>query len=246
MILWHYRVRRFRAHELAILLAGGFGFFVFVGYARHPDIRPYLLKDPLGVIMEVATNFLQYSQAIIGDTISRIPQVMLGIDAFPDRFAHQWGQTVLVAFNPILRIFGLADLQTENAGTIFFQLAHPEFPSWLETGYHTSLAGELLANFPWFIALFFFLLYGILLRSLYAGLIRREHSIAYGALYAILIFPVLSTLIVGVGLILFELAVVVSPVIAVRLLERRPPRLPGRAPGAGDPSAGMVSEVGAS
>ncbi len=228
LVLWHYRVRRFRAVELAALSAGGFGFFIFVGYARHPDIRPYLLSNPLGVIVEVATNFLHYSQSILGDTISRLPQAMLALDAFPDRVPYQWGTTLFTSLNPVLRLIGLGDLQTDNAGTTFFHLAHPEFPSWLETGYHTSLAGELLANFPWFLALPAFTLFGLMLRLLYVGLVRRgEGALVYNCLYALLLFPVLSMMIVGVGLIIFEIVVVVAPLILARPLVRVARRPPG-------------------
>ena len=233
MVLWHYRVRSFRARELSVLAVGGFAFFIFVGYARHPDIRPYLLTDPIGVVAEVAGNFFEYSQGIVGDAISRIPQVMLGFDAFPARVAHKWGETILVAFNPILRIVGLSDLQTENTGTIFFHLARPEFPPWLETGYHTSLAGELLANFPWYLALPFFAFYGFLLRSLYAALRGREYSLSMGSLYAIVIFPVLSMLIVGIGLVLFEIAVVTAPLLLVKILQRRTPSIHASSGGSG-------------
>lgn len=221
LILWHYRIRPFRMAELATLGAGGFGFFVFVGYARHPDIRPYLLSDPLRVIWEVANNFLEFSQSIIGDTINRLPQIMLALDSFPDRVAYQWGKTFSLGLNPIFRFVGQGGLQTENTGTIFFQLARPEYPTWLETGYHTSLAGELLANFPWYLTPFGFILFGVILRTLYSGLIRRGDSLLYGCLYALVLFPILSMMIVGVGLVLFEIVVVVSPLLlAIPLLRR--------------------------
>ena len=218
LILWHYQVRRFRAIELALFGSVGFMFFIFVGYARHPRIKPYLLSDPIGIIREVASNFLEYSQGILGDTISRIPQVMLGLDAFPDRIPHAWGGTFLLALNPVLRLVGLSEYQGDNLGTTFFQLAHPEFPTWLETGYHTSLAGEFLANFPWFVTPPAFILFGLLLRVLYVRLIRQGNTLISVCAYAIMLFPILSMLITGVSLVLFEIAVVVVPVLLVRPL----------------------------
>ena len=183
--------------------------------------QPVLSDADLRDIMrEVASNFLEYSQGILGDTISRIPQVMLGLDAFPDRIPYAWGGTFLLAFNPVLRLVGLSEYQGDNLGTTFFQLARPELPSWLETGYHTSLAGEFLANFPWFVTPLAFILFGLLLRVLYVRLIRQGNTLISVCAYAIMLFPILSMLITEVSLVLFELAVVVVPVLLARPLWR--------------------------
>lgn len=143
---------------------------------------------------------------------------MLGLDAFPDRIPFAWGGSFLQALNPVLRLVGLSEYQGDNLGTTFFQLAHPELPTWLETGYQTSLAGEFLANFPWFVAPLAFILFELLLRVLYVRLVRQGNTLISLCVYAFMLFPILSMLIIGVSLVHFEIAVVVVPVLLLRPL----------------------------
>lgn len=64
LILWHYQVRRFHAIDLGLFGSLGFMFFIFVGYARHPRIKPYLLSDPIGIMRDVTSNTLRVSLEI--------------------------------------------------------------------------------------------------------------------------------------------------------------------------------------
>jgi hypothetical protein len=213
LVLWHYQIRRIRLAEMVVLGGAAFIMFIFVGYARHPEVRPLLLTSPITVIQMVSENFLRYSQEILGASVNRIPQVMMGFDAFPDRSPYLWGESLVSWMNPLFRFVGFDHLQIDNLGNTFFYLAKPDVAYWLETGLHPSLLGEMLANFPWYLAFSGFLVYGFVLRMLYVRLVVEQPGYLHLAIYSIVLFPILSMFIVGVSTVIFELLVVIFPAI---------------------------------
>jgi hypothetical protein len=119
-----------------------------------------------------------------------------------------------MVFNPLLRVTGLPQYQFEGIGHRLFDLAHPEFGGLLETGYLPSLPGEFLYNFPFYIALLLFPLYGIALRTVYSRLIVRNADPTSVGIYAILIFALANMIIASCGLNVFEILVVWLPALA--------------------------------
>jgi hypothetical protein len=241
LVIWHYQVGRLRLARLVPFGAALAAFLIFIGYARHPRIRPFLLTDPMYVVRDAWRNFGELGEEFFGSSLNRLQQVMLALDNWPERASYEWGASLLAAFNPIVRLVGLDALQYKSLGNEFFQLAHPEIVADVQTGFHPSLLGELLANFPWYLALFAAAGFGLFLRFLYSTLVVNRRSFVALAAYAAIIFRVVDMVIVGVGQLIFQILVVLLPILLVLPLARggraRAASSPDRALGEGLPQA---------
>ena len=211
LLVTHYLVRPIRPRQLGAFFGAGFLFSVFVGFTRHVDKRHLLLTDPLGLLSLLGQDFWAFSQAMIVGSFSRHRQIMLIFDKVPTWEPHEWGATLFMALNPPLRLVGLGHLQIPGIGPRLFKLAHPYLTVDLETGYLASLPGEFLWNFPFYIALFFFLLYGIALRSIYQTLVLWNSDPASIALYAVLLLALSNMIFGSFGQYVFEFLVLTVP-----------------------------------
>lgn len=211
MLVSHYLIRPVRARHLSAFFAGGFAFSVIVGFTRNASNRYLLLSDPAGLASLLAQNFWEFSQGMMIDSFSRHRQIMLIFDKVPSWIPHDWGSSFLMVFNPPLRLVGLGHIQAPGIGPRLFNLAHPFLSADLETGYLPSLPGELLWNFPAFLALFGFLAYGIALRATYNRLVLNHADPCSLALYAVLLLALANMTFASVGQNLFELLVLTVP-----------------------------------
>lgn len=221
LIVVHYRRQPLRVGRVAIYGVVALAGFLFVGFARRPAVRPLLLAAPLAVLKVGFSEMTTFAESVFGTSTNRLLQAMMGFDAFPDRIPHMWGKTFLAFANPIVRLFGLDNLQVINLGNLFFRLAHPELPSWLETGSHPSALGELLANFPLPVVLLGFILLGAVIRWLYIALSQKRRASATAvALYAVLVVRLCDMVVVGIGQLIFEMMVLGLPLLPAFWMER--------------------------
>jgi hypothetical protein len=216
LVISHYRIQPARLGRLAAYGLVATVFFVFLGSVRQPTVRPLLLIAPVGVVRGVLADFFPALQTLLGFTLNRIQQVMLALENFPERVPYERGTTFLGVFNPVARLMGLSEAYVPSLGHRFFELARPDLSPWLETGYHPSLVGEMLANFPWYLALLAFLIYGVALRTLYNRLVVAKGDVIATALYAVVLFRVINMVVVGVGQLLFGILVVALPILVLR------------------------------
>lgn len=230
LLVTHYLFRPIRRRHLVFFFTGGFLFSVFVGFSRHTDKRHLLLSDPMGLLALLAQDFWEFSQAMIVGSFSRHRQIMLIFDKIPSWEPHDWGATFFMALNPPLRLIGLGHLQIPGIGPRLFKLAHPGLPVDLETGYLSSLPGEFLWNFPFYVALFFFVVYGISLRLIYQQLVLFRSDPSSIALYAVLILALTNMIFGSFGQYVFELLVLTVPLYLTakigQLGRRREPTMP--------------------
>ena len=218
-IAYHYLVR---AIPRAWLLAAGalsLVAFLFVGYARDPEVRFLVLSRPWDVILSFAASAQKFATSNFGEPFNRLLQAMLVLDNVGDRIPYRWGATFLQVFDPFLRLIGQPFQRPP--GVILFRLAQPGMGS-LETGYHPSLVGEVLMNFPRLIAPIFFAAYGAIVQRIYSRLIVSHPDFLSVATYSVALLPLLSMVVVGVGQLLFELALVTAPLLALRVIIPRP------------------------
>jgi hypothetical protein len=228
-VVFHYRIRRIPVRLAVAAIPVVFALFIFVGHARDPSIRPLLLTQPVMVVRDAIDNAPELISVVVGQTLNRLPQIMIVLENFPERYPHRWGSTFLLALNPLFRQTGLEHLQVENLGTRIQKLAQPWRPDWIETGFHPSLLGELLVNFPWYLTVLPLIGYGGLLSFLYRRLIRGSRSPVHLALYSVLIFRVIYAVIVGAGQLLFETLVIAVPILLALVMQPRPAATPASA-----------------
>jgi hypothetical protein len=240
LVIWHYQVRPLRIARLVPFGAVMAVFMLFVGYARSPRIRPFLLTDPLYVVRDAWYNIGDLAEEFFGASLNRLQQVMLAFDSWPERASYEWGSSLLSALNPLLRLVGLVGLQFDALGNQFFRLAHPEVVLDVQTGYHPSLLGEALANFPWLVAIFAVSAFGFVLRFLYISLVVNRRGFVMLAAYSAIIFRVVDMIIVGVGQLIFQIFVVLIPVLLALPLAALGQSAPPRARGLG--KGGIGSE----
>lgn len=220
LLVTHYLIRPLRARHLGLFFAGGFLFSVFVGFTRHTDKRHLLLSDPVGLLSLLASDFFEFSQAMIVGSFSRHRQIMLIFDKVPDWMAYDWGATFFMFLNPPLRLVGLGHLQIPGIGPRLFKLAHPNLGVDLETGYLSSLPGEFLVNFPAMIALFLFVVYGVALRLAYERLVLRRADPCSIALYAVLVLAMSNMIFASLGQNVFEILVLTIPLVLIGMVGR--------------------------
>jgi hypothetical protein len=220
LLVGHYVVRRIRISRVAIYGTAGFVFAGLVGFARSPEVRYLLILDPGALFSAFGAQFWEISHATLTGSFSRLQMIMIILDKVPAWEPYDWGSTFFMIFNPLLRLTGLGQYQFDGIGHRLFNLAHPEVGGMLETGYLPSLPGEFLWNFPFYIAIFLFPLYGIALRAVYSRLILRNADPSSVALYTILMLALVNMIHASCGQNLFEMLVVWLPALgAIKLAQ---------------------------
>ncbi len=240
VVISNYLIRPLRVSRATVYVIVLMVLAIFVGYARQPTVKGLLLTNPAAVVKEVADNFGPLLDTFLGHSMNRMKQAMLVLDHFPRDAPHRWGSTLFTAFNPVLRLIGLGEEQNFPLGRTFLQLALPELSTSHESGFHPSLLGEILVNFPWYVAPLPLFLYGSMVRWVYQRLVASRRDPVSLAIYSVIVFRIIDMVIVGIGQLLFPIAVLGTPLLVLRPLLVRPADAPV---GAGVPGSCASSHV---
>ena len=217
VVIAHYTIKPIRIPRASLYGAAVIVVAIFVGYARNPNVRGFLLYDPSAVVADVAENFWPLLETMFGHSLNRMKQVMLALDHFPSTEEPlRWGSTLLIALNPVLRLTGFGDALTESLGNEFMLIARPDLSPYLESGYHPSLLGEMLVNFPWYLVPIPLVLFGAGVRWIYNALIASRRDPVSTVVYGLVVFRAIDMVIVGFGQLLFGILVVSLPVLVAR------------------------------
>lgn len=216
----HYLYRPLKPVRLAIFGAAGLFMALVVGVARAPSMRGFAFTRPTAFLVDVIVNIDELLRGVLLGDLSRLRQIVLIMDKVPAWMPYDWGRSLFHWTNPWLRLFGFPELTTAGVGPRLFQLAHPSFPD-IATGYLPSILGEMIVNFPWFIAIFAFLPFGMFLRAIYNGLIVKRGDFLAVALYAALLLQAANMILQSFGHVIFELFLVTMPFFIVRFVARR-------------------------
>lgn len=216
----HYLIRPLKASRLGVYGVAGLSLALFVGFVRAPSTRTDAFEDPVSAIVSIFRDFNDVIRAFVTADFSRLSQIALIMDKVPSWIPYQLGKTFFIFSNPWLRLFGLGSLQVEGVDSALFRLAHPEAGP-RPTGYLPSVVGEMIFNFPWPIAILLFVPYGIALRWMYAHLIVNRGDFVAVALYAILLLQAANIVLQSFGHVVFEMMIVLLPILMVQLVARR-------------------------
>jgi hypothetical protein len=214
-VVSHYLVRIISLPRFLAAATAGLFLLVVVGSARSPARRAEFLSNPVTGVASIASELDVHLRGLMIADVSRIPEVMVVIDKVPRRMDYDWGASLAIGLNPLLRITGLDDYQVEAVGFRLWSLARPDLPP-MATGFLPSMLGEMRANFPTPMAILFFLIYGISMRLIYNRFIVNRGDPAAVALYAILGLYFVNMIEGTFGQNLFELLVVSAPVVLSR------------------------------
>ena len=225
----HYLIRPLRLGRLSAFAGLAFVVGAFIGMARDPDVRFLILYDPSVLFKQFLENFWETSNATMTHSFARLRQIMVIFDKVPEWMPRDWGASMLNALNPVFRLLGFEDLQVRGIGPRLYELTHPELRYPAETGYLPSLVGELLVNFPWYLALVACSLYGLVLRVIYNRLILGRPDAGSIALYSILMLYINSMIVTALGQNIFEIVVLVIPTAAIVFVSRWMSSTGGRA-----------------
>ena len=224
----HYLIREIKITQLARWGVVLTSVALFVGVARSGSVRSYAISEPLAIVGSILSNLPEMLSGFLVNDISRLRQIAIIIDKVPDLQPYDWGSSLFIFLNPWIRLVGLDHLTIEPIGTRLFHLALPHLPH-TNTGLLPSMPGEMLFNFPWYLAIFPFILYGLFLRIMYERLILADPTLTSVALYSTLMTWTAQFLLSAVGKSIFEMMIWIAPLILAGLLAgaaRRPNRNP--------------------
>jgi hypothetical protein len=241
-VISNYLVRRTRLSRLILVGVIGLTLSIVVGVVRSPSLRPLFAADPIGVTIMIFEDYPERVRNILTVDMSRIAEIMIVIDNVPERTPYRWGNSLLIPTSPFLRLAGLHRYQPENVGYDLYELARPGEQRLVRTGFLPSIVGEMRANFPWWLCVVPYMLYGVLLRVIYTSLIVRRGDALAVAGYALLGLAFSNMVIGTFAQNLFEHMVVFLPVLAIRFLCLSP-RPPGTSRALSEDAGGAVSPV---
>lgn len=223
MIISHYLIRPLRIRRFAAYVLIGGLLSMVIGEARRPAFRADFARNPAILVEKIVMDAEEHARGLMTGDMGRLMMTMIVIDKVPNDRPYAWGHTLLISLNPVFRLFGLYGLQPEAVGKEAYRYARPElvFDTYRNSGFLPSIVGEMRWNFPWYICMFPYLLYGISLRAIYQRLIVRNGDFASVAIYAILGLYVAEMIIGTFAQNLFELLDVVLPAILISALARR-------------------------
>ena len=225
----HYLYRPIRPTRLGLFAVSGLLLALIVGVARAPSVRAFAFENPTAFLIDIASNLEEGARGVLFGDLSRLRQIVLIMDKIPSWMDYDWGISFVGFLNPFVRIIGMGHLELPTIGPRLFLLAHPEFPL-MPTGYLPSIVGEMIVNFPWFLALPMFLLYGAVLRWSYTALIIRRGDFISVTIYCALLLQLANMLLQSLGHVIFELTLVVVPLFLIRRLAMPPDTEPLRFP----------------
>ncbi|MHA7837077.1 MAG: hypothetical protein ACX98W_06425 [bacterium] len=221
VVVTHYVVRPMKVWRLGLFGIGGMLLAFFMGYARQASVRTYLLTNPLLLVQDILSNLGEFLRVFLLGDLSRLRQIMLILGKVPDQMPYDWGASFFVFINPWVRLVGLEHLQTPGIGPRLFYLANPYAPPGILSGYLPSHVGEMLVNFPWYLAPLLFLLYGVVLRFAYLSLIVRRGDVISISVYSVILIWMSNAVLQSIGHIIFEMMVLILPMVAVAVFSRR-------------------------
>ena len=239
----HYMVHRLRLPRLAVYALVGIVFSIVMGVARSTAYRSTFAANPIAFSQAVLQDFPDRVAELLSGDIGRIDEVMIVIDHVPDRMPYDWGSSLTIPLNPFRRLIWGVGSEAQPIGTRLYDISRPDMRNAkVRTGFLPSIVGEMRANFPSIFCLAPFLLFGMALRFVYQRLILRNSDFLSVAAYAVLTFHFCNMTFGTIGQSLFEIGVVVAPILLIRALSRRRIRRAPQ-PGITDAAAPSPSET---
>jgi hypothetical protein len=227
----HYLIRPLKISQLVRYGSVLMAFALFVGVARSTAFRSIAARDPLYVVQEIVANLGDMVGHMLVNDLSRLRQVVVILDKVPAVEPYDMGRSLLFFLNPWLRLFNLDSLTVEGIGVRLFHLARPDLPH-ESTGLLPSMVGEMLFNFPWFLAIFPMFVYGWVARVSYDRNILRRPTLASVSMHVVIMTWLMMFVLSSVGQSIFEMTVWLLPIALVGLfagsgrLEPLPPPAP--------------------
>jgi hypothetical protein len=218
----HYMVHRIRLPRMALYAVVGIALAIVMGVARSTYWRGTFAANPIGFSRSVLQDFPERVADLLSGDIGRIDEVMIVIDHVPDRMPYDYGSSLTIPLNPFRRLIWGVGSEAQPIGTRLYDISRPDMRrAKTRTGFLPSIVGEMRANFPAIFCLLPFLLYGVLLRSIYQRLIMQNADFLSVAAYAVLTFHFCNMAFGTIGQSLFEIAVVFAPILLIRAVARR-------------------------